>query len=147
MPKHEESRFLPYQPEQMFDLVADVGSYPEFLPWCSAARVRKVTPIEGGEEMLADLVIGFQVFRERFGSRVELYREAGHIRTEYLDGPFRHMRSNWRFRDTEGGCEVKFDVDFAFRNRLLQSASEMFFLEAMRRIVRAFESRAAALHG
>jgi len=147
MPKHEESRFLPYQPEQMFDLVADVGSYPEFLPWCSAARVRKVTPIEGGEEMLADLVIGFQVFRERFGSRVELYREAGHIRTEYLDGPFKYMVSNWRFAQAEGGCDVQFDVDFEFRNIILQKAGGLFFYEAMQRIVKAFEKRAEALYG
>lgn len=147
MPKHEESRFLPHDPEQMFDLVADVGSYPEFLPWCSAARVRKLTPIEGGEEMLADLVIGFQVFRERFGSRVQLFREAGHIRTEYLDGPFKYMVSNWRFTQAEGGCEVQFDVDFEFKNIILQKAGGLFFYEAMQRIVRAFEKRAEALYG
>ncbi|RFP89137.1 type II toxin-antitoxin system RatA family toxin [Rhodobacteraceae bacterium 63075] len=147
MPKHEESRFLPHEPEQMFDLVADVGSYPEFLPWCSAARVRKLTPIDGGEEMLADLVIGFQVFRERFGSRVQLFREAGHIRTEYLDGPFKYMVSNWRFTQAEGGCEVQFDVDFEFKNIILQKAGGLFFYEAMQRIVKAFEKRAEALYG
>ena len=148
MPSHSETRHLPYTADQMYALVADVARYPEFLPWTSAARVRKVTPQHDGSEVMeADLVISFKVFRERFASRVVLWPEHKRIDTEYLDGPFRHMRSNWRFRDTEGGCEVKFDVDFAFRNRLLQSASEMFFLEAMRRIVRAFESRAAALHG
>ncbi len=147
MPKHEESRFLPYEPGQMFDLVADVGRYPEFLPWCSAARVRKVTPVDGGEEMLADLVIGFQVFRERFGSRVELYRSKGHIRTEYLDGPFKYMISNWHFSEAEGGCEVYFDVDFEFRNIILQKAGGLFFYEAMQRIVKAFEKRAEALYG
>ncbi|MCV2892328.1 type II toxin-antitoxin system RatA family toxin [Lentibacter sp. XHP0401] len=149
MPKHEETRVLPYSPEQMYELVADVARYPEFLPWCSAARVRSVTPIEGGEEMLADLVIGFQVFRERFGSRVRLFSEAGRIETEYLDGPFKYLRSNWQFTEAEaeGGCEVRFDVDFEFKNFLLQKAGGLFFFEAMQRIVKAFEARAKELYG
>ncbi|MAU53103.1 MAG: ubiquinone-binding protein [Roseovarius sp.] len=148
MPTHAETRVLPYGAAQMYGLVADVARYPEFLPWTAAARVRSVTPQpDGSEVMEADLVISFKVFRERFASRVVLWPEAKRIETEYLDGPFRHMRSNWAFRDVEGGCEVSFDVDFAFRNRLLQSAAEMFFHEAMKRIVRAFEARAQALYG
>jgi coenzyme Q-binding protein COQ10 len=132
----------------MYALVADVASYPQFLPWTAAARVRKVTPqADGSELMEADLVISFKVFRERFGSRVVLRPEERRIETEYLDGPFKHMRSNWEFRDVEGGCEVNFDVDFAFKNRLLQSAAELFFYEAMKRVVRAFEERADALYG
>jgi coenzyme Q-binding protein COQ10 len=97
--------------------------------------------------MEADLVISFKVFRERFGSRVVLWPEMRRIETEYLEGPFHHMRSNWAFRDVEGGCEVSFDVDFAFKNRLLQSAADLFFYEAMKRIVRAFEQRAQELYG
>jgi coenzyme Q-binding protein COQ10 len=148
MPSHAETRVLPYTADQMYGLVADVARYPEFLPWTAAARVRSVTPRDDGAQVMeADLVISFKVFRERFGSRVVLWPEARRIETEYLDGPFRHMRSNWAFRDVEGGCEVAFDVDFAFRNRLLQSAAEMFFHEAMKRIVRAFEGRAQALYG
>ena len=148
MPTHAETRVLPYGAAQMYGLVADVARYPEFLPWTAAARVRSVTPQpDGSEVMEADLVISFKVFRERFASRVVLWPEAKRIETEYLDGPFRHMRSNWAFRDVEGGCEVSFDVDFAFRNRLLQSAAEMFFHEAMKRIVRAFEARAQARYG
>ena len=148
MPSHSETRVLPYTADQMYALVADVGRYPEFLPWTAAARVRKVTPqADGSEVMEADLVISFKVFRERFGSRVVLWPEAKRIETEYLDGPFRYMRSNWEFMPAEGGCEVGFDVDFAFKNRLLQSAAEVFFHEAMKRIVRAFETRAQALYG
>ena len=149
MPSHAETRQLPYTAAQMYDLVADVEAYPEFLPWTAAARGRKITPREAGTEVMeADLVISFKVFRERFGSRVVLNEAARHIATEYLDGPFKHMVSNWVFRDLdEGGCEVKFDVDFALRNKLLQSAAELFFFEAMKRIVRAFETRAEALHG
>ncbi|MEL7257263.1 MAG: type II toxin-antitoxin system RatA family toxin [Pseudomonadota bacterium] len=149
MPSHAETRHLPYSAVQMYELVADVESYPKFLPWTAAARVRKITPQDDGTEVMeADLVISFKVFRERFGSRVTLNRAQHHIATEYLDGPFQHMLSNWAFRDLdEGGCEVKFDVDFAFRNKLLQSAAELFFFEAMKRVVRAFEARANELYG
>ncbi len=147
MPTHSETRKLPYSAQQMYDLVADVGSYPEFIPWTAAARIRSVE--EQGEKtvMLADLVISFKVFRERFGSRVVLWPEDLKIDTEYLDGPFRHMISNWSFRDADGGCEVDFHVDFEFRNRLLQGAATMFFNDAMQRIVRAFERRADELYG
>ena len=148
MPSHAETRHLPYSAQQMYDLVADVASYPQFLPWTAAARVRKVTSREDGSRVMeADLVISFKVFRERFGSRVVLWDEAKRIETEYLDGPFQHMRSNWEFREADGGCEVSFDVDFAFRNKLLQGAAELFFYEAMKRIVRAFEDRAKDLYG
>jgi len=147
MPKHSESRFLPYTPLQMYELVADVTSYPDFLPWVAAARVRGITPQGGNEVMEADLVVSFRVFRERFGSRVTLFPDASRIDTEYIDGPFRHMQSRWRFWDADGGCKIEFDVDFEFRNRLLQGAAGMFFHEAMQRIVRAFEHRARELYG
>lgn len=147
MPRHSETRHLPFSASQMFDLVADVESYPQFLPWTAAARVRSVTEREdGAREMDADLVVSFKVFREKFGSRVVLWDESRKIDTEYIDGPFKYMRSNWKFSDTDDGCTVEFDVDFAFRNRILQSAAEIFFYEAMRRIVRAFEDRARTLH-
>lgn len=132
----------------MFDLVADVESYPRFLPWTAAARVRDTQArADGARVMDADLIVSFKVFRERFGSRVVLWDEPRRIETEYIDGPFKYMRSNWSFTPTVGGSTVEFDVDFAFRNMLLQSAAEVFFYEAMRRIVRAFEDRAHALYG
>jgi coenzyme Q-binding protein COQ10 len=131
----------------MYDLVADVGRYPEFLPWCSAARVRSVVPQGDADVMTADLVISFKVFRERFTSRVVLSPRQRSIDTEYLDGPFRYMKSNWSFRDVDGGCEVSFFVDFAFRNMILQRMIGMVFNEAMHRIVRAFEERARQLYG
>lgn len=148
MPTHQESRPLPYSAQQMYDLVADVASYPKFLPWTAAARVRSVTDRDDGAQVMeADLVISFKVFRERFGSRVVLWPGEKRIETEYLDGPFQHMTSNWRFEEAEQGCVVHFDVDFALRNRLLQSAAELFFYEAMRRVVQAFETRAGELYG
>ena len=149
MPTHSEKRKLPYTARQMYDLVADVARYPEFLPWTAAARIRSRQPrADGAEVMEADLVISFKVFRERFGSRVVLFAEDHRIETEYLDGPFRHMRSHWAFRDLpEGGSEVDFHVDFEFRNAILQRVIGVVFDEAMRRVVRAFEARAQALYG
>lgn len=149
MPTHSETRNLPYSAQQMYDLVADVESYPKFLPWNAAARIRSRKAIDGGGEVMeADLVISFKVFRERFGSRVTLWPEAKKIDTEYLDGPFRYMRSNWAFADrAEGGCEVRFFVDFEFRNAILQGIIGLVFNEAMQRIVRAFEARAQELYG
>lgn len=148
MPTHSETKRLPYTAQQMYDLVADVASYPKFLPWNSAARIRSRTPIAGGGEVMeADLVISFKVFRERFGSRVTLWADQKKIDTEYLDGPFRHMKSNWAFRDIPGGSEVDFHVDFEFRNAILQGIIGVVFNDAMQRVVRAFERRAAELYG
>jgi coenzyme Q-binding protein COQ10 len=148
MPAHSETRRLPYTAEQMYDLVADVDSYPQFIPWIAAARVRSVKPEGEAEVMLADLVVGFRMFREKFLSRVTMWEETRRIDTEYIEGPFRHMHSRWEFRDVEGGgSEVHFDVDFEFRNRLLQGAAGLFFQDAMTRIVRAFEARADMLYG
>jgi len=152
MPRHAENRTLPYSAQQIYDLVADVARYPEFLPWTAAARIRSRQPVagrsEGAEVLEADLVISFKVFRERFGSRVTLLPAEGRIETEYLDGPFRHLQSSWEVRDLErGGCEVRFFVDFEFRNALMQKVIGVVFDEAMRRVVGAFERRAAALYG
>ena len=147
MPKHSETKHLSYTAEQMYALVADVGSYPQFLPWCSAARIRLRQQQPEGEFIEADLVISFKVFRERFGSRVTLFPDALKIETEYLDGPFRYMRSHWAFRPDGAGCEVDFFVDFEFKNALLQGIIGVVFNEAMLRIVRAFERRAADLYG
>ncbi|MEO9820804.1 MAG: type II toxin-antitoxin system RatA family toxin [Paracoccaceae bacterium] len=146
MPTHSETRFLPYTPQQMYNLVADVSEYPKFLPWCAAARIRSQTPDEDSIVMEADLVISFKVFRERFGSRVILWPVERRIDTEYLDGPFRHMKSSWAFQEVEGGCDVSFFVDFEFKNAILQGIIGVVFNEAMQRIVRAFERRAQELY-
>lgn len=147
MPTHSETRFLPYTADQMYTLVADVSAYPQFLPWCAAARIRSQVEQGEYEVMDADLVISFKVFRERFGSRVVLWPETRKIDTEYIDGPFRYMKSTWSFAEAEGGCEVTFFVDFEFKNAILQGIIGVVFNEAMQRIVRAFERRAADLYG
>ncbi len=147
MPTHSETRKLPFDAQQMYDLVADVARYPEFLPWTAAARVRSVTPQDNGSKIMdADLVISFKLFRERFRSRVVLWPDDLKIDTEYLDGPFKHMKSNWAFTQVADGCEVSFFVDFEFRNRILQGIIGVVFNEAMQRIVRAFEERAQQLY-
>lgn len=147
MPHHHETRQMPHTAAQMYALVADVARYPEFLPWNSAARIRSRYPIEGGEVMEADLVISFKLFREKFGSRVVLYPDPGRIETEYLDGPLKHLKSVWLFRDLPGGgSEVDFTVDFEFRNPILASVIGLVFNEAMTRIVHAFEKRAKTIY-
>lgn len=148
MPTHTEKRHLRYTPDQIYALVADVTRYPEFLPWNTAARIRSRKDLgDGREELLADLVISFKVFRERFGSRVVLDPEARRIDTEYLDGPFRYLRSYWQIGPEDEGCEVEFFVDFEFKNPVLQKLIGVVFNQAMERIVRAFEDRAAQLYG
>jgi len=146
MTSHAETKYLPYTAKEMFDLVADISSYPEFLPWCAAARVRKEIQKGVIKQIEADLVISFKVFREKFGSRVLLDASKFTIETEYLDGPFRHMQSVWSFNNSEQGCEVNFNVDFEFKNAMLQSIIGLVFNDAMQRIVRAFERRAADLY-
>lgn len=132
----------------MFALIGDVQAYPEFLPWCAAARIRSRREIEGGEALDAELVISFKVFRERFGSRAELRRDALEIDVSYLDGPFKRMENQWRFRPAPGGgCDVSFHVDFEFRSRTLERLIGLVFHEAMTRVVKAFEQRARALYG
>ncbi|MFT3689718.1 type II toxin-antitoxin system RatA family toxin [Paenirhodobacter sp.] len=150
MPRHSEKRVMPYSAGQMFDLVADVAKYPQFLPWNSAARIRsrKPGPEPGSEVLEADLVISFKVFRERFGSRVTLFPMIHRVDTEYLDGPFKYLKSWWQFTDRpEGGCDVEFFVDFEFRNAILQGVIGVVFDQAMKKIVKAFEDRAQVLYG
>lgn len=140
MPSHSERRFLPYRREDIFDLIAGVDRYPEFLPWCLAARVRPRT-----EEMFeADLVIGFKMVRETFTSRVDLERHERIIVT-YTKGPMRHLDNIWRIEEAEGGCIIDFDVSFEFRSALLRKVIGALFGEAVKRMVAAFEARARAV--
>ena len=141
MPKHSETRRLPYTPEQMFDLVADVGRYAEFLPWVSAMRVRKDTPVE----TLADMVVGFKGLRETFSSKVTKLRPDT-IHVEYLDGPLKYLHNDWRFRGDGTGCQVDFTVDFAFKNRVFEMLAGQVFSAALRKMIGAFEDRARILY-
>ena len=142
MPTHAEKRSLPYRPDQLYDLVADIERYPEFLPWCVAARVRTRTE----PELVGDLVIGFKGLRERFSSRVTLAADKRRIDVTYENGPFRYLNNHWLFEDdSEGYCVIDFYIDFEFRSRLLQTLMGALFERAVRRMVDAFETRAGDL--
>ena len=143
MPSFKTMRRVRHSAVEMFDLVADVERYPEFLPWCVGARVRERTP----GLVVADLLIGYRMVRERFTSRVILDRP-GRIDVSYSDGPFRYLNNHWLFEpQPDGGCIIDFYVDFEFRSRMLQRIIELLFNEAVRRMVGAFEARARDLYG
>ena len=143
MPHHAEKKILPYTPTQMFDLVADISAYPQFLPWCLAAHIRATQ----NDVVFADLVIGYKMLREKFGSRVLLDRQNMAIRVAYLSGPMRYLKNVWHFLPHEQGCVVDFDVDFEFKSALLQRIMGVFFNEAVKHMVQAFEKRAAFIYG
>lgn len=142
MPRHHERRALPYGAEAMYDLVADVARYGEFLPWVSAVRVRS----NSETEMVADVIVGFSQLRERFTSRVVKARPRT-IHVDYLDGPLKYLRNDWRFEPTPTGCTVEFTVDFAFKNRVFEMIAGQVFDQALRKMINAFERRAHELYG
>ncbi len=143
MPRHSETRHLPYTPDQLFDLVADVGRYDEFLPWVVAVRIRSSSETE----TVADLVVGFNAFKERFTSRVSKQRP-GRILVDYIEGPLKYLKNEWRFEAADGGgTNVHFSVDFAFRSRIFEAIAGQMFDRALRRMIGAFEERAAVLYG
>ena len=142
MPTHAEKRTLPYTPEQMFDLVAGVDKYPQFLPWCIASRITR----REGNVFYADLIIGYKMVREKFTSRVTALRP-DHIHVEYLSGPMKHLSNHWRFLpNANGSCTIDFYVDFEFKNPFFQNLMGLFFEKAVKKMVAAFEERAAALY-
>ena len=157
MPVHAEKRVLPFSPRQLFDLVADIEAYPEFLPWCAAARVRE----SEGDVLYADMVIGYRMIRDRFTSRVTMTEpgagdrrggdgEAGVWRIDvfYIDGPLKYLQNHWLFRPADGGgCEIDFFVDFQFHSRLFERLIGPLFNEVVRRMVTAFEGRAQIVYG
>ncbi|MGH1403242.1 MAG: type II toxin-antitoxin system RatA family toxin [Alphaproteobacteria bacterium] len=144
MTTHAEQRNLPYTAQQLFDLVADVAKYPEFLPWCLASRITKH---EGSDIFYADLIIGYKMIREKFGSKVTLVN-GNHIHVEYLSGPMKYLSNHWKFIEEEdGSCTIDFFVDFEFKNKILQNLIGVFFNEVVQRMVGAFEARAKDLYG
>ncbi len=127
----------------MFDLVADVRRYPEFLPWVVAVRVRQ----DDADLMVADMSVGFKSLRETFTSRVKLDRP-GHIDVDYVSGPLKHLRNDWHFKPhASGGTDLEFCVDFEFRSKIFERLAGAFFHEAFKRMVASFEARALKLYG
>lgn len=143
MPTHAEKRTLPYSAEQLFDLVADVEKYPEFLPWCLSSRITK----REGDVFYADLVIGYKMVREKFTSKVTISKP-DRIHVEYIRGPMKHLSNHWRFiPEPDRRCTIDFYVDFSFRNMFLQNLMGAFFDKIVRKMVGAFEDQAKALYG
>jgi coenzyme Q-binding protein COQ10 len=144
MPKHSETRALQWSAGQMFDLVADVGRYGEFLPWVSAVRIRSNTD----HEMMADLIVGFKGLRENFTSRVIKSRPTT-IQVDYVDGPLKFLRNEWHFADRPdgGGCNIDFSVDFAFKSKIFEALAGQVFERALNKMTDAFVSRAEVLYG
>ena len=143
MPTHAEKRVLPFTPEQLFDVVADIEKYPEFLPWCIATRIRR----REGKVVHADMAIGFKMFRERFTTR-DVLDPPRRIDVSYHDGPFKYLNNHWIFEPHgDGQCELDFYIDFEFHSRMFQKMMGMVFNEAVRIMVSAFEKRARAIYG
>ena len=137
---------VPYSAAQMFDLVADVKQYPEFIPYCSGLRVVSGS-VEAGE-LVADMLVKYRVFREKFRSRVSLNAEAGLIHVTYMNGPFRKLLNSWKFTDLdEGGSRIDFDIEFEFSNSFLQSAAQMVFDRAFVKMTDSFVARAGDVYG
>lgn len=148
MPRHNEVRRLPWSAAEMYALVADVRQYSRFLPWVQGMRVgpAQVQP-DGTQVLIADMIVGFRMIREKFTSRVMLDAPRT-VHVDYLDGPMKHLFNDWQFRDTpDGGCEIDFAVDFEFRNRAFEKIAGLFFTQAFERMVAAFVTRAEQLYG
>jgi coenzyme Q-binding protein COQ10 len=143
MPKHSETRHLPYTPEQLFDLVADVKSYAQFLPWVVAVRIRS----DGPTETVADLAVGFRAIKETFTSKVKKQRPEK-LEIDYVEGPLKYLHNSWKFRpDGQGGTNIDFCVDFAFRSRMFEMLAGQMFDRALRKMIGAFVERAHLLYG
>jgi coenzyme Q-binding protein COQ10 len=143
MPTHSETRILPYSAEQMFALVMDIEKYPEFLPWCMGARINS----KSKNDLEADVLIGYKMFREKFSSRVHFTRPK-EIEVEYLKGPMRHLHNKWVFRDMKDSqCQIDFYVDFSLKTKLFESLVDQFFQKALMRMINAFEGRAMEVYG
>ncbi|MEP7316115.1 MAG: type II toxin-antitoxin system RatA family toxin [Sphingomicrobium sp.] len=143
MPRHSEKRYLPYSPAQLFDMVADIERYDEFLPWVVAVRVRSSSDVE----TVADLVVGFNAFKERFTSKVAKHRPQ-RIIVDYVEGPLKYLHNEWHFEPAkDGGTDLCFSVDFAFKSKIFETLAGQMFDRALRRMTSAFEQRAVTLYG
>src|SRR5688500_8303182 len=143
MPRHTEKKRLPYTPEQLFDLVAGVKRYPEFLPWVAAVRVRS----DSETETVADMVVGFSALKETFTSKV-IKRRPAEIEIDYIEGPLKYLHNSWKFAaDGEGGTNIDFCVDFAFKSRMFEMLAGQVFDRALRKMIGAFCERAEQLYG
>ena len=140
--KHSETKFVNHKPKDLFNLVSDIKKYPEFLPWCLGARVELISQ----NNLNADLIVGFKLYREVFKSNVFLNRKKFEINVNYLEGPFNHLNNYWKFNKKNNGCEIDFFVEFNMNAKILNTILERFFNEAILKMVDAFEKRANLLY-
>ena len=149
MPRFSTKRRVQHSAANMFDLVADVEKYPQFVPMCSAMRVRSRTDKgEGITVMVAAMTVAYKMIHQTFTSRATLDRPNLKILVEYLDGPFRHMQNRWAFHPTsENTCEVEFFIEYEFKSRTLAMMMGALFDTVFRRMAQAFEKRADEVYG
>ncbi len=147
MPSFSTRRRVPFTPRQMYDLVADVEKYPQFLPLTESLRIRKRETKDGHEVLVADMTAGYKAIRETFVTEVALFPEVPKVDVRYIDGPFSHLRNRWQFIPTANGCEIDFFIDYEFKSRLLGMVVGAVFDQAFRKFAEAFEARARQVYG
>ena len=147
MPKFEATRRVAHTPEEMFALVADVETYPQFLPLCEALTVRSRKERDGRTILLADMSIGYKAIRETFTTQVLLKPDENTIDVKYIDGPFKYLSNVWRFDPADGGCEVHFFIDYEFKSVILGALMGSMFQCGFRMFAEAFEARANKIYG
>ncbi|MBN8952111.1 MULTISPECIES: type II toxin-antitoxin system RatA family toxin [unclassified Rhizobium] len=147
MPQFETHRPVPHSPDQMFDLVADVERYPEFLPLCDALTIRSRKERDGKILLIADMTVGYKAIRETFTTQVLLNKAERAIDVKYIDGPFKYLDNRWRFTPSEnGGCVIDFFIDYEFKSRILGALMGSMFDRAFRMFTDAFETRANKIY-
>lgn len=147
MPQFETHHSVPHSSDQMFDLVADVERYPEFLPLCEALSIRSRKERDSKVLLIADMTVGYKAIRETFTTQVLLNRAEHVIDVKYIDGPFKYLDNRWRFEDRpEGGCTIHFFIDYEFKSRILGALMGSMFDRAFRMFSEAFETRAAKIY-
>ena len=148
MPSFKTERRVPYTPDEMYAVAANVEAYPEFLPMCDGLIIHERRAVAGGEDLTATMTVGYKHIRERFTTRVQLRPAAHEISVTYVDGPFSHLVNEWRFPEADGrGTVVKFFIDYTFRSPVLGLLVGSAFDKAVRSYTTAFETRARQLYG
>jgi len=147
MPQFETHHSVPHSADQMFDLVADIEHYPQFLPLCEALSIRSRKERDGKVLLIADMTVGYKAIRETFTTQVLLNRAERLIEVKYVDGPFRYLDNRWRFEETATGSNIHFFIDYEFKSRILGAVMGSMFDRAFRMFSEAFETRATKIYG
>lgn len=147
MPTFQTVRRVNHAPEKMFALVADMERYPEFLPMCESLTIRSRRERDGKALLVSEMTVGYKAIKETFTTQVMLDPASNRVDVTYIDGPFRYLTNTWRFVEADGGCDVHFHIDYAFKSRVLAALMGAMFDRAFRAFAEAFEKRADEIHG